>query len=453
MFCRSNLIGNKFSTFVTLCLRGKNMKTLLKNCKLIEGVKNIIIEDEKLIDIYSSREDEGQRLDTDFDQIIDVKGNLVIPGVIDPHIHVRDLHQSEKEDWISVSKAAIAGGVTTVFDMPNTIPATINLTNLNIKRKAAKKALVNYRFFIGATNNNLKDIEQILSNEPPDIVGIKIFLAGSSSNDVLEKNKIEDVFKIAQKYDKVVVVHTELQECLNKWNSKIKEKTILNHNKIRNRECAINGTKLVLEMAEKIQNKLYIAHISTAEEIEMIRKFKFNNQVYCEITPHHLLLNETILEKVGNFGKVNPPLRTEKDNTALWEAIYDGTVDFIGIDHAPHKLSEKQKEYSRAPSGFPGLETGLHLLLNEVNKGNLTIEKLVELTSKNPAKIFQLEKRGEIKVGNFADLTVIDMNMKWKINAKKFNTKAKYSPFDGFKIQGKVVMSFVNGKMFEFDAD
>ncbi|NQV19657.1 MAG: dihydroorotase [Armatimonadetes bacterium] len=426
------------------------MKTVLKNCKLIEGVKNIIIEDEKIRDILSSRKDEGRQLEADFNRTIDIRENLVIPGVIDPHTHIRDLEQSDKEDWISASKAALAGGVTTVFDMPNTIPATTNLINLDLKRKAAKKSLINYRFYIGATNNNLKDIEQIFGYETPDIVGIKIFLAGSSSNDVLEKSKIEDVFRIAKKYDRIVMVHTELQECLNKWDLKIKEKTIFNHNEIRNRECAINGTELVLEIAEKIRNKLYIAHISTAEEVELIRKYKNPNRIFCEVTPHHLLLNESILEKVGNFGKVNPPLRTEKDNTALWEAVYDGTVDFIGTDHAPHKLSEKILDYSRAPSGFPGLETGLHLLLNEVNKGNLTIEKLVELTSKNVAEIFDLKKRGDIKIGNYADLTVIDMNRKWKIDADSFNTKAKYSPFDGMEIQGKVVMSFVNGKRFEF---
>ncbi len=435
------------------------MKTLLKNCTLFEGLEDIIIEDEKIIGIKPCGNSPLERgaasavgcVETDFDQTIDIKGNLIIPGVIDPHTHIRDLEQSDKEDWISASKAALSGGVTTVFDMPNTIPATTNLTNLNIKREAAKKAIVNYKFFIGATNSNLKDIEEILETNPNDVVGIKVFLAGSSSNDVLEKSEIAGIFKIAKKYDKVVVVHTELQECLNKWDLKIKEKTILNHNKIRNRECAIKGTELVLEIAEKIRNKLYIAHISTAEEIELIRKYKNNNRIFCEVTPHHLLLNESILEKAGNFGKVNPPLKNEKDNFALWEAIYDGTVDFIGTDHAPHRLAEKMLEYSKAPSGFPGLETGLHLLLNEVNKGNLTIKKLVELTSKNVANIFDLKEYGEIKVGNYADLTVIDMNRKWKIDAEKFYTKAKYSPFDGFEIQGKVVMCFVNGKMYEFD--
>ena len=155
--------------------------------------------------------------------------------------------------------------------------------------------------------------------------------------------KLIDAMK---KYDKIVTVHTELQSCLDGFKRKIPSPTIFEHNKIRRRECAIKGTKLTLELAEEVGNKICIAHCSTAEELDLIRKFKMNNPVYCEITPHHLLLNETILEQVGNFGKVNPPLRTEKDNFALWEAVHDGTVDFIGTDHAPHKLSEKQKKYS-----------------------------------------------------------------------------------------------------------
>ncbi|HHE39442.1 MAG TPA: dihydroorotase [Candidatus Cloacimonetes bacterium] len=435
------------------------MKILLKKCKLINGFKDIIIEGEKIIDIKPCGNSPLERgatsvagcVETDFDQIIDIKGNLVIPGVIDPHTHIRDLQQSEKEDWLSASKAALAGGVTTVFDMPNTIPATTNLINLNLKREVAKKTLINYKFFIGATNFNQKDIEEILVSKSTDIAGIKVFLAGSSNNDTVSYNEVlKSIFQIAKKYDKIVTVHTEMQTCLNEWRDRLPYKTVFKHNAIRNRQCSIKGTKLVLELAEKVGNKICIAHCSTKEEIEIIRKYKKNNPVYCEVTPHHLLLNESILEKVGNFGKVNPPLRTEKDNIALWEAIHDGTIDFMGTDHAPHKREEKLLNYSQAPSGLPGLETGLHLLLNEVNKGNLSLEKLVELTSKNASKIFDIQKRGEIKVGNYADLTVIDMNKKWKIDAKEFKTKAKYSPFDGMEVKGKAITTFVNKKMYDF---
>ncbi len=423
------------------------MKILLKNCKLIQGLSNIIIEDDKISDIIPCSQ-------AGFGQTIDIKSNLVIPGIIDPHVHVRDLQQAYKEDWKTASMAALAGGVTTIFDMPNTLPATINLKNLNIKREVAEKSLVNCKFFIGATNSNLKNIEEILSEEPSDVAGIKIFLAASSSNEIIkDRNLLKQIFKIAKKHNEVVIVHTELQELLDKWQQRLPYNNILKHNAIRNRQCAIKGTELVLKLSEEIGNKIYIAHVSTFEEIELIRKYKCNNQIFCEVTPHHLLLNESILEKVGNIGKVNPPLRSEKDNEALWQAINNGIVDTIGTDHAPHTIEEKQLEYDDAPSGFPGLETGLHLLLNEVNKGKLKLEKLIKLTSENPARIFQLEKRGEIKVGNFADLTIIDMNMKWKIDSSKFKSKAKYSPFDGMEIKGKVMMTFVNGKTYYFDAD
>lgn len=430
------------------------MKMLLKNCKTPDGLKDIFIEDEKIAGIQPSENSSHEKGCDECDQIIDIAGKLVIPGVIDPHVHVRDLGQCKKEDWTSVSKAALAGGVTTVFDMPNTIPATVNLTNLNIKRVAAKKALVNYKFFLGATNSNLKELEEILSEHPIDIAGIKVFLAGSSNNDTVSYNDIlKDIFRLAKKYDKIVTVHSELQTCLNEWRKRLPYDTVLKHNAIRNRQCSILGTKMVLELAEEIGNKLCIAHCSTAEELELIRKFKMDNPVFCEVTPHHLLLSESILESVGNFGKVNPPIRNKKDNKALWQAIHDGTIDFVGTDHAPHIREDKLLKYSTAPSGFPGLETGLRLLLNEVNKGNLSIERMIELTSKNAAEIFGLEKRGEIKVGNFADLAVIDMGKVWTINAKEFYTKAKYSPFDGFEIKGKVEMTFVNGKMYNLNAD
>lgn len=427
------------------------MRTLLKNCKLIQGLSNIIIENEKIIDIYSSRKE--RRLETTFDQIIDIKNNLVIPGMIDVHVHVRDLQQSDKEDWISASKAAILGGVTTIIDMPNTIPATTNFVNLNLKRKAAQKAKVNYKFHLGATENNLKELDEILKNNPSDIAGIKIFLAGSSSNEVVtDEDKLKDIFKLAKKYKKVVLVHTEMQDCLNKWQKIIEDKCIQNHDKLRNRECAIKGTELVLRLSNEIGNKLYICHISTKEEIELIKKHK-NKNIFCEVTPHHLLLDESILAKIGNFGKVNPPLRSSEDNQALWEAILDGTIDCVGSDHAPHTIDEKIENYINAPSGFPGLETTLPVLITEFNERKIPIKRLVELTSTKPAEIFEYENRGKIKEGYFADLTVIDTEKESPIVAALFQSKAKYSPFDGIMVKAQIDTVFINGKKFEFNAE
>ena len=413
------------------------MRLLLTNCMISGKKKNILITGKKIFYI-------GDKL-PESEKIVDIKGLPVIPGVIDPHVHMRDLELAYKEDWKSGSEAAIAGGVTTVFDMPNTVPPTTNSNGLEKKREAAIKSKVNYKFFLGAQNSNLNELKNILDSEPDDIAGIKIFLASSSSNEVVDSNNIlKDIFSLAADFNKVVAVHTELQECLNRWGGKDIKPCADNHNLIRNRECAIQGTELVLKLANQVKNKLYIVHVSTAQELDLIRKYK-NENIFCEVSPHHLLLDESIMEKAGNLGKVNPPLRTKADSTALWQGIYDNTVDTIGSDHAPHTVKEKLLTYSFAPSGFPGLETSLPLLLNEVNKNKLTLKRLIELTSGNAACIFGLTDRGYIREGGFADLTVINMNEHQTIEPSRFKSKAHYSPFKEQKIKGRVVMTIVNG--------
>jgi len=419
------------------------LKKLLINCRTSEGIKNILINDE-LIDYI------GTELPA-HDELLDCSGLLVLHGMIDPHVHVRDMEQSNKETWETASLTALAGGVTTIMDMPNTIPATTDLKGLNAKKKAAQKAKMNYKFHLGATENNLLELGQILKKDPDDVTGIKVFLAGSSSNEVVaDENKIKEIFKLAKKYNKVVLVHTEMQSILNKWQNHISEKAILNHNMIRNREAAVEGTKLVLKLAKEIGNKLYICHVSTTDEIELIRRAKkINNNIFCEVTPHHLILDETILKQVGNFGKVNPPLRTKKDNKALLEAVVDGTIDCLGTDHAPHSVDEKQQDYSKAPSGFPGLETAIAMTYFLVKENYISLKRYSEIISGNAAKIFYIEKRGEIKKGNFADLIVIDPQNEYKIKAEKFQTKAKYSPFERMVGQVKVKFIFVEGKMYD----
>ncbi|MDA3812764.1 MAG: dihydroorotase family protein [Candidatus Cloacimonetes bacterium] len=422
-------------------------RTLLLNCRFAENQGNIIIKDDKIIEVCL-KENKTRNV-IDFDQIIDIENKLVIPGMIDAHVHVRDMLQSNKESWETASSAAIAGGVTTIIDMPNTIPPTTNIKGLNAKREAAKKAIVNYKFHLGATENNLHELESILVSKPSDIAGRKVFMAGSSSNEVVaDESKLREIFKLAKKYNKVVLVHTEMQNCLDKWQKIIKDKTIQNHDIIRNRECSINGTKLVLNLTNEIGNKLYICHISTKEEIELIKKCK-NKNIFCEVTPHHLTLDKSILNLVGNFGKVNPPLRTKEDNQVLWEAVIDGTIDCIGSDHAPHTIDEKIEDYSNAPSGFPGLETTLSILIKEFNERKISIKRLVELTSEKPAEIFDIENRGKIEERYFADLAVIDTEKGSLIVPALFQSKAKYSPFDRMEVTGKVIMTFVYGKMYD----
>jgi dihydroorotase len=427
--------------------RDMSSRTLLLNCRFAENQGNIIIKDDKIIEVCL-KENKTRNV-IDFDQIIDIENKLVIPGMIDAHVHVRDMLQSNKESWETASSAAIAGGVTTIIDMPNTIPPTTNIKGLNAKREAAKKAIVNYKFHLGATENNLHELESILVSKPSDIAGRKVFMAGSSSNEVVaDESKLREIFKLAKKYNKVVLVHTEMQNCLDKWQKIIKDKTIQNHDIIRNRECSINGTKLVLNLTNEIGNKLYICHISTKEEIELIKKCK-NKNIFCEVTPHHLTLDKSILNLVGNFGKVNPPLRTKEDNQVLWEAVIDGTIDCIGSDHAPHTIDEKIEDYSNAPSGFPGLETTLSILIKEFNERKISIKRLVELTSEKPAEIFDIENRGKIEERYFADLAVIDTEKGSLIVPALFQSKAKYSPFDRMEVTGKVIMTFVYGKMYD----
>ncbi len=416
------------------------MELLLKNCLINNQKTNILIKNGKIVNIGTNLQEVSQS--------IDCKEYTLIPGIIDPHVHVRDLNQSYKEDWHTASLAALAGGTTTIFDMPNTNPPTTNLQNLDLKRDAALKASVNYGFYLGATHNNEAQIREILDTNPSDVVGIKLFMAASSSNEIVEElDDLKKFFVISKQYNIPLAIHAEMHRCIEEWQQTVNQDDIHFHNQIRNRSCAIKATEIILEMAKIIGNPLYVVHTSTAEEIAMVREAKRTANVFCEIAPHHLLLNETIINKAGNFAKVNPPIRTQRDNDALLQAINDGVVDTIGTDHAPHGLSEKLKSYNQAPSGFPGLETSLPLLLNEVNERKFSLTKLIEITSTNAAKIFQLTSKGKIEIGFDADLTIIDINKEQLVDSQNFNSKAKYSPFDGFRLKGAVLMTFVNGKL------
>ena len=410
---------------------------LLKNCRLANGeIKDILIEGEFIKAIDENISFKGK--------IIDVDRNLVIPALIDPHTHIRDLNQAYKEDWGSGSMAALSSGHSFIFDMPNTLPPTTNLKNFYKKLEKAKKSQVKYRLNIGATNDNIKDLKEILTKEYELIGAIKVFMASSSDNEVVDTKNLKKIFQLAKDFDKTVIIHTELQDCIKKWYSKIKDKTIYNHHLIRNRECAVIGTKLVVKIANEIGNRLYIAHVSTKEEVSIL---KDNPHIFAEVTPHHLFLNINDVKNIGMVAKVNPPIRTKEDNIALINAVKEGIIDVIATDHAPHSLQEKQNEYTKAPSGFPGLETKLPLLITAAKKGILSYKDITNLMAKNPAKIFGLEKRGELKKGYFADICVVDDNKSYTIRAKNFKSKAKYSPFEGKNVFGVVKSVIIEGKI------
>lgn len=412
-------------------------KLLLKGCTLADSQqKDILISQNKIEAIENNLNYSGNSLSC--------RGQIIFPGFIDVHTHIRDMGLSEKEDWFTASKAAASGGITTIFDMPNTKPATFDAESLLAKRKAAEKSIVNYGYNFGVTENNAEEIRKAAP-----IASIKMFMAESSSGYVVEdEDVVRRVFELAKEIDKPVIVHSELQSCVEK-HEKLFEPTLHNHNKIRNRACAINATKILIKLAKDTGADIYLAHISTAEEIDLIREAKKEGlkNLFCETTPHYIFIDETILEKVGNWGKINPPLRTAKDCKAIIRGIVDGTVDTIGTDHAPHKLAEKDLDYISAPSGFPGLETSLGLLLKLVHSSQITLTRLEQLMSSNPARIFKIKDRGVLKAGAVADLTLVDLNRKWIVDPQIFYTKAKYSPFTGMELTGKAVTTIINGNV------
>jgi dihydroorotase len=374
-------------------------------------------------------------------QVIDVKGMHILPGVIDAHVHFRTPGMTAKEDWTTGSRAALAGGVTTVLDMPNTNPPTVDAATLKKKREMVKKkALVNYGFFVGATVKNLDKIGKL-----KNIAGIKLFMGSSTGNLLIkEKEMLEKFFK---KTKVVLAVHAESEECILRNTEKVGSSNQPNiHNLIRSPECAHEAMKEVLHLAKKYGTRVHVCHVTTDREVDSLRKFK-SKKVTAEVTPHHLFLTEKDYKMYGTLIKVNPPIRGLIDQVALWEGLKKGWIDMVATDHAPHLLEEKERPYTNAPSGVPGVQTMLPLLLNAVNEKKLTLEEVVRLTSYNPARLYGIKNKGEIKVGADADLTVVNMKMPERICHRFLFSKCGWSPYHDWVLKGWPVMTFVNGEL------
>ncbi len=412
------------------------MSWLIKNCRLLHEnksvSKNICIDDGKIAEISASKKKA--------DKTIDAQNNFVIPGLIDSHVHFREPGFSHKEDWLSGSRAAAAGGITTVLDMPNTNPATTTLRNLVQKRKIAAKSIVNYGFHFGASKTNLDELIKV-----EDVASIKVFM-GSSTGDLLvdDIDLMEKIFSTAKQ---IITVHAEDEGIIGKNTQKFRKVAKPSHLWVRPNKCAEIALRNAINLTRKCRNRLYVCHVSTANEMGLIVQNKRRTKLYAEVTPHHLFLNNITAEKLGNFGKTNPPIRREKDRVALWQALKYNLIDTIATDHAPHLSYEKEKSYWESPSGVPGVETMLPLLLNEVNKGNITLKKVVDLASKNPAKIFRIKNKGEIRKGFDADLTIVDMKKEGIVRDEQLHTKCKWSPFTGMKLKGWPVTTIVNGNI------
>lgn len=381
---------------------------------------------------------------------IDLKNMLVLPGLIDIHVHLRDEGKAYKEDFYSGTAAAAAGGITTVLDMPNNDPVTMSVENLRNRMKIAEnKILVNVGFY-SEFPKNIKEIEKILME---GAVAFKLYLAEQIGGlNIDDDHALIEAFKIVSGLKVPVAVHAEDRTILKKAEDELKR---ANRNDIEaflrahSESVEVKAVKRLLNIAEQTDVHVHFCHISTKTGLKAIIDGKKSGiKTTCETTPHHLFLSIDDLRRVGTLALTMPPIRGKHHIAALWNGIKNGWIDILASDHAPHTLEEKEAESVwDVKAGVPGLETTLPLLLTEVKRGRLSIANIIKLMSEKPAEIFKLKGRGCLKEGNNADLVVVDLDREYKIDASRFHSKARYSPFDGWNVEGKPVKAFVGGRL------
>jgi dihydroorotase len=373
--------------------------------------------------------------------ILDATGLTLLPGAIDPQVHFREPGLEHKEDLSTASRACARGGITSFLEMPNTRPLTTTQATLDDKlRRAAKKSLVNYGFFIGATAQNLPDL---LAANP--VCGIKIFM-GSMHGDLLvdEETSLEPIFA---RGSRLIAVHAEDQARIRDRRAQFAQVTDpAIHSTIQDNQAALNATMLALKLSKKYQRRLHILHLSTAEEADLLRQDK-PDWVTAEVTPQHLLLNTAAYLKIGSWAQMNPPLRSPHDNEVLWQALLDGVIDFIATDHAPHTLEEKAQAYPNTPSGMPGVETSLALMLTQAVQKRCTVAQVANWMSTAVAKAYKIPNKGAIAPGYDADLVLVDLQTYHPVLREELQTKCGWSPFEGWDLTGWAQVTIVGGQV------
>ena len=410
---------------------------------IIKNGKCYIDKDLKDVDIgiQNSKIVKIGKLNEDASQSIDATGLTVLPGCIDTQTHFREPGSTDTEDLASGSRAAIVGGITSVFEMPNTNPATTNKAEFQKKIDLAKNRMYcNHAFYFGATPTNQSELADLKGLE--GCCGVKLF-AGSSTGTLLV-HKEEDIEKVFESTSKIVAVHSEDEDILN-LRKKLREKGNVHSNPIwRDEECAISSTRKIVKIAKRLGKKAHILHITTKQEIDFLSQNK--GDITFEITPQHLtMFAPDCYDKLGTYAQMNPPIREKSHYDRLWYAVRNNYNDTIGSDHAPHLKINKDKEYPDTPSGMPGVQTLLPVMLNHVNDGKLSLVQLMNLICENPAKIFGIIGKGYIKEDYDADFTIVDMNKTIEIKNEKIESKCGWSPFDGFKFKGTPVYTIING--------
>ena len=374
-------------------------------------------------------------------KVYDAEKKIVLPGIIDTQVHFREPGSTDAEDLESGSRAAVLGGVTSLFEMPNTNPPTANLVEFEKKLQAAKNRMhSNYAFYFGATPNNTDQLAQLKDVE--GCCGVKLFAGSSTGNLLVDKEA--DIEKVISSSDRVVSIHSEDEDIIKLRKKFIRKGDVHSHHEWRNVECAMSSTRRVVKIAERYNKKIHVLHVTTKEEVDFLAMHKKN--VTFETTPQHLTLYAPdCYDKLGTYAQMNPPLRGKEHYDRLWTAIKNNVVDILGSDHAPHLKVNKDKEYPNSPSGMPGVQTIFPVMIDHVNNGKLTLSQLINLMCENPCRIFGIKNKGYIKEGYDADLTIVDMNKEVTIKNEMIASKCSWTPFHNYKVKGFPVGTIING--------
>jgi dihydroorotase len=424
-------------------------KTLIKNARVVNEGKikkrDVLIDGDIILKI-------SKHINVNINDvnIIEANNNYLIPGLIDDQVHFREPGLTHKATIETESKAAVAGGITSFIEMPNTIPQSTTIARLEEKFLIAKNtSWANYSFMFGGTNDNLNEILKV---DPKNVAGLKLFLGSSTGNMLVDNPKvIEEIFK---KTDLLISVHCEnektiknnLDAYLDKYGEDI---PIEMHPKIRNEDACYISSSKAIELAKKTGARLHVFHLSTQKETNLFSNHKplSEKKITAEVCVHHLWFSEEDYKTKGTHIKWNPAIKSKKDREGLWEALLDDRIDVIATDHAPHTIEEKRNNYTKAPSGGPLVQHALVALLEMYHNGKISLEKIVEKACHNPAILFQIKERGYIREGYKADLVLIDLESPWTVHKENILYKCHWSPFEGTTFKSKVTHTFVNGTL------
>lgn len=413
-------------------------RMVLPNGELFEG--DLRVDEHRITQIDRSLLPVGMPL-TDVEEVIEAEGKLLMPGVIDPQVHFREPGKEHKEDLSTASQACARGGVTSFLEMPNTVPTTTTQVALDDKlARAAAKSVVNYGFFIGATAHNLEDLKTIRG-----ACGIKIFM-GSMHGELLV-DRVEVLDRIFAETELLIAVHAENQARIQARREMYEDQlTVSIHSLIQDEQAALEATQLALTLATRYRHRLHILHLSTGLEVELLRRHK-PAWVTAEVTPQHLLMSTEDYMNLGSLAQMNPPLRAPENQAILWQGLQDGVLDLIATDHAPHTLEEKARPYPHSPSGMPGVETSLPLMLTCAQQGRCSVAQVVRWMCQAPAEAYQIKHKGCLQVGYDADLVLVDLETIKPVRREELLTKCGWSPFEGWELVGWPTLTMVGGKI------